>query len=134
MQCTYGALTRNIEVVYSDPGQPVPCEVIYNKPMESSVQALWRANNEAGYCESQAEALIDKLSNFDWRCEPVAGSAAAQPPAELRLEDEISGAEMAPIPASDSIEIVGDEMLGDAPAAEISKAVEEAATADEGPR
>lgn len=105
-QCSYGALTRNIQVVYSDPGQPVPCEVIYNKSMESSVQTLWRANSEAGYCEAQAAGLIEKLSNFGWRCE-AAPTVAAELPDELQLDEPASAPET---------ELV--EMLGDDPAAE----------------
>lgn len=66
--CTYGDLSRKIEVVYSDPGQPVPCEVIYDKSAEGSIETLWQANNEAGYCEAQAAALRDKLSGVGWQC------------------------------------------------------------------
>ena len=70
--CSNGALTRKIEVVYSDPGQPVPCEVIYDKSAEGSIQTLWRASNEAGYCEAQAAELVEKLSSLGWECEAAA--------------------------------------------------------------
>ena len=66
--CMNGGLTRGVEVVYSDPGQPVPCEVIYDKSDEGSIEALWRANNSAGYCEVKAEGLIEKLRSMGWRC------------------------------------------------------------------
>ena len=72
--CSYGDLSRKIEVVYSDPGQPVPCEVIYDKSAEGSIETLWRANNEAGYCEAQASGLIDKLAGQGWRCEKSTGA------------------------------------------------------------
>lgn len=66
--CELGALSRSIEVVYSDPGQPVPCEVIYDKSGEGSIETLWRANHEAGYCEEKAAALVSRLEGLGWRC------------------------------------------------------------------
>ena len=71
-RCQIGELTRTVEVVYSNPGQPVPCEVLYNKSDEGTLQTLWRAFNEAGYCEEQAEGLIDKLESLGWACEAAA--------------------------------------------------------------
>lgn len=66
--CTHGGLERTVEVVYSDPGQAVPCEVLYEKPMEDGQHTLWRAQNEEGYCESKAEAFVDKLAGMGWSC------------------------------------------------------------------
>ena len=74
--CSFGELTRKIEVVYSNPGQPVPCEVIYDKSAEGSIATLWRANNEAGYCEAQAAGLVEKLSGMGWQCVAETGGAA----------------------------------------------------------
>ena len=67
--CTLDDLERTIEVVYSDPGQPVPCEVIYDKSGEGSIATLWRASVEANYCETQAAGLIERLSGLGWTCE-----------------------------------------------------------------
>ena len=78
-ECSHGGLNRSIEVVYSDPGHPVPCEVIYDKSAEGGGQhSLWRASNEAGYCESQAAALADKLRGLGWTCGGAAEAPAAQ--------------------------------------------------------
>lgn len=66
--CANGELSRTIEVVYSDPGQAVPCEVIYNKSAEGSIETLWQANNESGYCEARAAELIEKLKSLGWEC------------------------------------------------------------------
>ena len=77
--CTYGDLTRRIEVVYPDPGQPLPCEVIYDKSGEGIIETLWRANNEAGYCEAQAAGLAEKLSGMGWSCTAGAPAEAADP-------------------------------------------------------
>ena len=76
-ECTQGALTRTISVVYSDPGQPVPCEVLYEKPTEQQTMTLWRAANEAGYCEARAAEFVEKLISLDWQCEDMAERAAA---------------------------------------------------------
>ena len=70
--CSLGELTRKITVVYSEPGQLVPCEVLYEKPNESEQHnqkmTLWRAQNEAGYCEAKASEFLRKLENLGWRC------------------------------------------------------------------
>ena len=67
--CKQGDITRTVAVVYSEPGQAVPCEVIYNKPTEGGQQVLWRAFNEAGYCEARAEAFVEKLGSMGFACE-----------------------------------------------------------------
>ena len=66
--CTQGNLTRTVSVVYAEPGQAVPCEVLYDKPQEGAAQTLWRARNEAGYCEARAKEFVDKLKNMGWSC------------------------------------------------------------------
>jgi len=68
VSCENGELRRRVEVVYSEPGQAVPCEVIYDKSDEGSIEALWRASNRAGYCEVKAEGLIEKLRGMGWSC------------------------------------------------------------------
>ncbi len=84
--CTLGELTRTVEVEYANPGQAVPCEVIYSKLAQATVETLWRANNEAGYCETQAAGLIARLESLGWACAGTAGDApeapqdAARPP------------------------------------------------------
>ncbi len=67
--CTHGDLERAVSVVYTEPGQPVPCEVVYEKPSEGGLSTPWRAQNEAGYCETQAQSLVEKLQGFGWDCE-----------------------------------------------------------------
>lgn len=76
--CEYGELTRKVEVVYVNPGQAVPCEVIYDKSGEGSIETLWRASNEAGYCEARAADLVDRLTGMGWRC--AEDSTPAQTP------------------------------------------------------
>jgi len=66
--CTRSGLSRSVEVVYSDPGQPVPCEVLYSKPASGTVESLWRANHEAGYCEARAAEFIAELESAGWHC------------------------------------------------------------------
>ena len=93
--CTHGGLERSVEVVYDNPGEPVPCEVRYAKP--DAVTSPWRAEREEGYCERQAVGLIQKLSDAGWSCQasgddspavPVAEPEAA-PPAEVEADSEV---------------------------------------------
>ncbi len=67
--CRLGEMTRSIEIVYSAPGQAVPCEVLYRKSAEGTVETLWRAANEAGYCEARAKEFATKLESNGWACE-----------------------------------------------------------------
>lgn len=85
IQCRFAELVRDIEVVYAYPGQAVPCEVIYRKSMEGSVETPWRAYAESGFCEARAQHLADTLSKAGWQCVSVAAAAdpaADQPPDE----------------------------------------------------
>jgi hypothetical protein len=89
-QCSRGALTRSVEVVYSNPPAQTPCEVIYSKPDEGGTRAsLWSAQTEPGYCEVRAEGLIDKLEGLGWTCTGPAASASAAE-ATVLSEDEAS--------------------------------------------
>jgi hypothetical protein len=107
-QCTNAGLTRDIEVVYSDPGHPTPCEVIYDKSAEGAGQhSLWRAGSEAGYCEAQAAAFIDKLTALGWACGP---SADAAPAAGKEPTANGEPAAMKPEPAQEQL---GESPVGD---------------------
>jgi len=76
--CTNGGPSRTVEIVYSNPGHPAPCEVIYDKSAEGAGQhSLWRADNEAGFCEAQAAAFVDKLRGLGWTCDTAAAEAPA---------------------------------------------------------
>lgn len=67
--CKNGNTERSVEVVYSQPGSKVPCEVKYTK--SSGSQILWSANHEVGYCESKATAFAAKLDTLGWSCSKV---------------------------------------------------------------
>ena len=67
-QCTKDDLNRVVSTVYSEPGQPTPCEVLYEKPSEGESMTLWRAQNQAGYCEARAAEFIEKLAELGWSC------------------------------------------------------------------
>jgi hypothetical protein len=61
--------------------------VLYFKDTEApgERQVLWSAGNEAGYCESQAEGFIERLTGLGWTC--GAAVRAATPPAEPVADD-----------------------------------------------
>ena len=64
--CTYESGVRNIEVVYLQEDSTVPCEVRYIK--DSVSNTLWNAQREVGYCESKAEAFVEKIEGWGWSC------------------------------------------------------------------
>ena len=81
--CTMNDLSRTISIIYDQPGQPVPCEVRYEKPSEhnrSQAQRLWRADNEAGYCEAKAAEFVGKLQDLGWTCRAQPAPMAAEGP------------------------------------------------------
>ncbi len=88
-QCTQGDMVRSVEVIYSTPGQSVPCEVLYDKPSEGERETLWRANNQVGYCEEKAAEMVARLESWGWQCAAAstsdidsANDAAETEPAE----------------------------------------------------
>ena len=87
-ECTQDDLTRTISVVYSSPGQPLPCEVLYEKPDEGQTMTLWRARNEAGYCEARAAEFINKLVDLGWACSAAEAEAGLSEPTK---EEPVSG-------------------------------------------
>ncbi|MCZ6709549.1 MAG: hypothetical protein O7B25_04220 [Gammaproteobacteria bacterium] len=119
-QCTNGILTRGIEVVYSDPGQPTPCEVIYDKSTEGAGQhSLWRAGSEAGYCEARAAAFVDKLADLGWACGPAPDAAPGASDVIEAITAPAAGEEPAvgeqPAAGDGPVEST-DELLGESPA------------------
>ena len=68
-ECTVGDLVRRVEIMY-ETGMTLPCEVHYFKDTESpgESQVLWRAMNEAGYCEAKVAGFIEKLRASGWTC------------------------------------------------------------------
>lgn len=88
-RCTLGDLVRRVEIFY-EPGREVPCEVHYYKDTETpgDRQVPWRAQNEAGYCESRAAAFIEQLKSQGWDCQVSAAAAAETPPAEAPADAE----------------------------------------------
>ena len=64
--CTYESGKRKIEVVYTEQDKDVPCEVRYTK--DSGSRTLWNAQQEVGYCESKAEAFVEKIKGWGWSC------------------------------------------------------------------
>jgi hypothetical protein len=67
-QCTNDGLLRSVTVVYPQQGQALPCEVRYEKPAENQSMTLWRAENQLGFCEAQAEKFVAKLQDLGWSC------------------------------------------------------------------
>ena len=73
--CTHGDQERIITIVYQDQAAKVPCEVQYQKG--DVTETLWRAQNEAGYCEEKVAAFLEKQRGWGWDC-AMAGEAMAE--------------------------------------------------------
>ena len=71
--CSHGKNIRIVEVIYSSENA-VPCEVQYTK--EEGTKTLWSATNKVGYCESKAEAFVEKQKGWGWSCKDAAATAA----------------------------------------------------------
>ena len=102
-RCTSGELTRRVEIVY-ETGVTVPCEVHYYKDAEApgDMQVLWRALNEAGYCEARTSEFVAKLEGMGWDC----GANAMPAPAEEPVESDDT-ADLAP---AEDIELTAEEL------------------------
>lgn len=86
--CSNADMIRRVEV-FSEPGVAVPCEVHYYKDTEApgEQQVLWRAQNQAGYCEAMAEDFVNKLGELGWNCSASTGSTPEEPAAEDDTDD-----------------------------------------------
>lgn len=76
--CQHGDATRIIEIAYLQ-GKAVPCEVSYQKE-NGDFQILWRAENSEGYCETRADAFLQKQASWGWLCEIDTGNAVLPSP------------------------------------------------------
>jgi hypothetical protein len=93
-RCTNGDLVRRVEIYY-EPGREVPCEVHYYKDTElpGERQVPWRAQNEAGYCETRAAAFVEQLKSQGWDCQVSATTPAEAPATEAAPAEEPEAAE-----------------------------------------
>ena len=66
--CTSGSSKRAILIQYERQYSFVPCQVVYEKEPEGTKETLWKAQNQAGYCEEKAEYLARRLRGFGWLC------------------------------------------------------------------
>lgn len=95
--CNYGDLQRRVEILY-ETGGTLPCEVHYYKDSEApgEMQVLWRAMNEAGYCEAKTLDFVTKLKALGWSCEAnddAAISAESDATAAPDMPDEEESAD-----------------------------------------
>ena len=69
--CRKDGVGRRVEIHYPIRGQQVPCEVNYFKDdgVLEQYETLWYAEHQAGYCEQQAQDLVDRLVAAGWQCE-----------------------------------------------------------------
>ncbi|MFL0799388.1 MAG: hypothetical protein K6L80_02975 [Agarilytica sp.] len=97
--CHHGDRSREIVVQYDVDGQSVPCGVLYRKG--EGEQELWRANDEAGYCEARAREFAAKQESWGWQCSELAPNVAndeTSSPAEELEETDMGSADNADVP------------------------------------
>lgn len=88
--CTNGSLERLVELKPDNPGEAVPCSIVYTKPTEGvGEQVLWRAENEEGYCEARFEEFVEKLSGWGWSCAQETGVDAGD---DVEVAEEVGEA------------------------------------------
>lgn len=80
--CKNGNQQRSIQVEYYTEDKSVPCEVHYYKDTEQTGmgQVLWRAANEAGFCEKKMAVVVGELSGSGWECQPEANTPSDDVP------------------------------------------------------
>jgi hypothetical protein len=87
--CRFADLVRRIEVSRVIPERPLPCEVIYKKPIEEPgvSRVLWDATRDPAYCERKARELVRTLETGGWAC------TAPAPGADGTLEQSLKNAD-----------------------------------------
>lgn len=83
--CNFGDVKRLISISYENEGQPVPCEVWYDKGQ--GVERLWNAQAEVGYCESKASEFVSKQESWGWTCKKVAQAEYVEEVQSIQEED-----------------------------------------------
>ncbi len=68
--CRKGEESRRVRVVPDQAGTELPCEVVlWSAPNQP--RSLWRAEFQQGFCADKLHALVDKLTDNQWRCAPT---------------------------------------------------------------
>ncbi len=99
-RCTNGDLVRRVQIVH-ETGAAVPCEVHYFKDTEAPGQreVLWRADNEAGYCEARTGELVANLESWGWRCAAAPGTSGEPAATESAAPESAAPAPESELPA-----------------------------------
>lgn len=90
--CSYEGLERRVEIV-TEPGVSVPCEVHYYKDTEApgEREVLWRARNDAEFCERKTAEFVGQLLAWGWTCgvsEPAPSEPDAADEPALPVDDD----------------------------------------------
>jgi hypothetical protein len=68
--CTQGKNKRMVALSYGDEKTKLPCQVHYKKETEQPGhdQVVFKADHDVAFCQSKAQAFVDKLSGMGWTC------------------------------------------------------------------
>jgi len=80
--CRKGDAIRRIHVVVENARRGLPCDVVFwSTPTDQ--RKLWRAEYERGFCAEKLRALVQRLTDDRWLCQPTdhqpAKSKSARP-------------------------------------------------------
>lgn len=92
VSCSLKGQTRTVTLTYENPNAVLPCEVNYQKP--TGTQLLWKASNEAGFCERKMAEFIEKQRSWGWSC------------SELPVDDNKNTGKLAPPSVNDSDDLL----------------------------
>lgn len=104
--CSLDGLQRRVEIV-TEPGVSVPCEVHYYKDTEApgERQVLWRASNDAEYCEKKTGEFVGQMLAWGWTCsqaDPAATGPGASPGEPAPVDDDEAVEPPGPAPVEDA--------------------------------
>jgi hypothetical protein len=76
--CSRGDTVRTVSVV-TDTSSGHVCEVQYEKTsLGETPEVLWHADTDTSFCNDQAKALVGRLGDAGWTCNPIASQSASQ--------------------------------------------------------
>jgi hypothetical protein len=102
-KCAHEMIMRSVAVKYEEPGQQVPCEVIYSKPPQIP-HVLWRAQAQVDFCERRAEELVRTLERNGWSCE-----LTQDPAIEPRLAGSVNAPSLQQIRRPEATAVIPEE-------------------------
>lgn len=78
--CRKGEESRRVRVMLDQTGKELPCEVVLWSTPGQPPRSLWRAEFQRGFCADKLHAMVDQLTDDQWRCAPTRSRAVKPKP------------------------------------------------------